>query len=62
MFAIGFWLFDISIDIVLTFEFCHDIAIWRMEISDKVDYNEIEPALGRTYPALHTCLDGAHDV
>ena len=37
-------VFDISIDIVL--EFCYDITIWEMTSFDKVDYIEIEPALG----------------
>ena len=42
-------IFDIwlSIDIVLTYELCNDIKIWKMEIFDEVDYIEIEPALGR---------------
>ena len=41
--------FDIvlAIDIVLTFEICHEITIWNMPIFDKVNYIEIEPALGR---------------
>ena len=30
-------------DIVLTFEFCHDITIWKMTAFDTVDYFEIEP-------------------
>ena len=32
-------LFDIGlpIDIVLTFEFCHEITIWKMTIFDKVN-------------------------
>ena len=42
-------IFDIwlSIDIVLTFELCNDIKIWKMEIFDEVHYIEIVPALGR---------------
>ena len=36
-------LFDISINIVLTFEFCNDFTIWK--IFDSVDYIELEPAL-----------------
>ena len=38
----GFILFDIPMDIVLTFEFCHDITIWKMTTFDTVDYIEIE--------------------
>mgnify|MGYP001803782532 CR=1 FL=1 len=38
-------LFDISIDKVLTFEFCNDSTIWKMTIFNKVDYTEVEPAL-----------------
>ena len=45
IFDMGFWLFDISIDIILTFEFCHDITIWKMTIFYKVYYIEIEPSL-----------------
>ena len=37
----GFQLFDISISIVLTFELCHDITIWKMTIFGKVDSIEI---------------------
>ena len=42
-------IFDIwlSIDIVLAFELCNDIKIWKMEIFDEVHYIEIVPALGR---------------
>ena len=43
-------IFDIglAIDIVLlAFEFCHKITIWKMTVFDKVNYIEIEPALGR---------------
>ena len=36
IFDVGFWLFDISIDIILTSEFCHDITIWKMTIFYKV--------------------------
>ena len=41
-------IFDIvlAIDIVLTFEFCHDITILKMAIFDKESYIENEPALG----------------
>ena len=35
----------IRFDIVLTFEFGHDITIFKMAIFDKVGYIEIEPAL-----------------
>ena len=35
--------FDISIDLVLTFEFFNDFTIWK--IFDSVDYIELEPAL-----------------
>ena len=42
----GFRSFDNLIDIVLTFEFRHNITIQKMIISDKVDYIEIESALG----------------
>ena len=38
-------LFDISIDIVLTFEYCNDFMIRNMTIFNKVDYTEVEPAL-----------------
>ena len=41
----GSQLFDSSIDIVLTFEFGHDVMILKMAIFDKVDYIEIELAL-----------------
>ena len=43
----GFRLFDCSIDIMLTFEFGHDICtrILKMAIFDKVDDIEIKPAL-----------------
>ena len=44
----GFWLFDSLIDIVLTFEFGHDIAVLKMAIFDEVDYIEIDPALPAT--------------
>ena len=40
-----FSIFDISIDIVLNFEFYHNITILKMAIFDKVNYIEIEPAL-----------------
>ena len=40
-----FSLFGSSIDVVLTFEFGHDITILKMAIFDKVDYIDIEPAL-----------------
>ena len=43
----GFWLFNILIDIVLTFEFCHDITVWKMTIFDKGNYFEMEPALSQ---------------
>ena len=47
MFSIyGFRLFDISIDIVLSFEFWHNISMWKMMIFDEVKYIEIESALG----------------
>ena len=36
-----------AIDIVLTFEFCHEITIWKMTIFDEVNYIEIEPAQDR---------------
>ena len=42
----GFRLFDVLIDVVSTFEFCHNITMWKMVIFDKVDYIEIESALG----------------
>ena len=38
-------LFDISIDIVLTFEYCNDFMICNMTIFNKVDNIELEPAL-----------------
>ena len=38
-----------SIDVVLTFEFGHDITILKMATFYKVDYIEIEPALTLTY-------------
>ena len=43
----GFRLFDGSINIMLTFEFRHDICtcILKMAIFDKVDNIEIKPAL-----------------
>ena len=41
----GFRLFDISIDMVLTFEFGHDITILKMAIFNQLDNIEIEPAL-----------------
>ena len=37
---------ELVIDIVLTFEFCHEIMIQKMTIFDEVNYIEIEPALG----------------
>ena len=37
----GFRLFDSSIEIILTFEFGHNITILKMAIFDKVDYIEI---------------------
>ena len=40
-----FWLFDSSIDTVLTSEFGHDFTILKVAIFHKVDYIEIEPAL-----------------
>ena len=39
----GFQLFDGLIDIVLTFGFCHDIAILKMANFEKVDDIEMEP-------------------
>ena len=41
----GFRLFYSLIDIILTFEFGHDITILKMTIFDNVDYIDIEPAL-----------------
>ena len=41
----GFRLFDSSIDIVLSFEFRHDISILQMVIFVKVVDFEIQPAL-----------------
>ena len=38
-------MFDILIDIVLTFEFCNDFMIRNTTIFNKVDYIEFEPAL-----------------
>ena len=37
----GFRLFDVLIDVVSTFEFCHNITIWKMVTFDKVDYIEM---------------------
>ena len=54
----GFQLFDIPIDIVLTFEFCIDITIWEMTIFDKVDYIRIEPALNGMH-CTSLCFDAA---
>ena len=39
------WLFDCSIDIVLTFKFGGHIVILKMAISDYVDYIKVEQAL-----------------
>ena len=47
----AFPLFNISLDVVLTFEFCRDITIWKMTIFDKVDYVEMESAL--SYSTLY---------
>ena len=41
----GFRLLGSLIDIVLTFEFGHNLLILKMAILDKVDNIEIEPAL-----------------
>ena len=41
----GFQLLDGSIAIVLTFGFCHDIAILKMAKFDKVDDIDIEPTI-----------------
>ena len=41
----GFWLFDTSIDIVLTLEFDQRITLLKMESLDKVDNIEIESTL-----------------
>ena len=41
----GFRLLGSLIDIVLTFEFGHNLLILKMVILDKVDNIEIEPAL-----------------
>ena len=38
-----------SIDVVLTFEFGHDITILKMATFYRVDYIEIEPALTLTH-------------
>ena len=45
----GFRLIEYSIDIVLTFEFGHNITISKMAIFNKIDYIDIEPALGFGY-------------
>ena len=37
----------------MTFEFCHDITIWKMTIFDKVDCVETEPVLWD----IHVCVD-----
>ena len=50
IFNTGFWLFDGSINIVLTFGFSHDITILKLAIFDKVDYIDIEPAPGHIVP------------
>ena len=47
----AFPLFDISLNIVLTFEFCRSITIWKMTIFDKADYIEMESAL--SYSTLY---------
>ena len=45
IFKIGFLIiFDVLIDIVLTFEFGHDITILKMTIFNKVDYIDVEAA------------------
>ena len=41
----SFQLFDSLIDIVLTFEFGHDITILKMAIFTDADYIDIQPAL-----------------
>ena len=41
----GSRLIDSSFDIVLTFDFGHDITIIKMAMFDKCNYNEIETAL-----------------
>ena len=41
----GFRLFNSSINIVLTFEFNHNITILKMAIFDKFDYIKIEPPI-----------------
>ena len=55
-FDIGFGLLDISIDIVLTFDMCHNITRWKM-----TNNIEIEPGLMRTpRPKWLTILTLAH--
>ena len=41
----GFRLFDTSIDIVLTFEFGHNITVLKMAIITDAEYIDIQPAL-----------------
>ena len=41
----SFWLFDSSIDILVTFEFSHDVIILKMSIINKVDSIGIKPTL-----------------
>ena len=41
----GFWVFNGSIVIVLTFDYGHNITTLKIAIFDKVDYIDIEPAL-----------------
>ena len=43
-------MLDISSGIELTFEFCHDITIWKMTIFDEVYYIEIEAGLTNIDP------------
>ena len=45
IFEIGFRLFDSSIDMVLNFEYGHDIIVLKLATFDKGDYIEIKPAL-----------------
>ena len=54
----GFCLFESLIDIVLTFEFGHDIPTLKMAIFDRVEHIEIEPELSGTVCCLPQFLIG----
>ena len=47
---------ELAIDIVTTFEFCHEIMIQKMTIFDEVNYIEIEPALGSVVSCINHSL------